>query len=178
MAFVKPLNLIYLPLLAATDVQKPGMVLHLENVGGVAQVDTCAANEQPFGVAYMTSADPLYRGPAGSPMAVTGHTNVYLTGVEVAIVREGIVRVPIHQTVIQGNITPGMLLSMTGANTAGHVRRHVPTALPGAYLAATIEARLEEAGTIVGVALESFTASATAGYINCLLRIAEQDFAS
>ena len=105
----------------------------------------------------------------------------FMTGVEIAIVREGIVRIPCHQTVVQGNILPGHILSMLGANTAGHVRRHVPGAAfaalgGGATTGALIIAHLEEAGTIVGVALETFVASATAGLITCLLRIAEQDF--
>lgn len=171
MAFVKPLNLLHLPLLAATAVNQAGLVLHLENVGGVAQVDICAAGEQPVGVAYMTTEDPLF-----DPNDL-GHAVQFMTGVEIAFVREGVVRIPCHQLVVQGNILPGHLLSMTGANTIGHVRRHVPTAIAGAYAAANMLTVLEEPGTIVAVALETFTASATAGLIRCLLRIAEQDFA-
>lgn len=181
MAFVKPLNLIYLPLIAGQDVQVPGLVLHLENVGGAPQVDDAAAGEDVFGVAYMTTVDPLYQGPVGSPMAVTGHTAVYLTGVEIAIVREGIVRVPVHQAGGQGNIIPGDLVSVLNANTTGYVRRHVPGAAfaalgGGATTGALIVAHLEEARCIVGVSLSSFTASATTGFIDVVLRIAEQDF--
>jgi len=175
MAFVKPLNLIHLPLLAATAVNAAGLVLHLENTAGVAEVDICAAGEQPFGVAYMTTEDPLF-----DPNDL-GHNVQFMTGVEIAVVREGIVRVPVDQALGQGNIVPGNLVSMLNANTAGMVRRHVPGAAfaalgGGATTGALIVAHLEEAGTIVGVSLEAFAASATTGFINVLLRIAEQDF--
>ena len=172
MAFVKPLNLIYLSLIAGVAVNKAGLVMHIENTAGVAEVDVAAAGEAVFAVAYMTSEDPLY------DPHITGHTVQFLTGVEIALVREGKVRVPVHQALGQGNIIPGDLVSVLNANTIGHVRRHVPTALPGGWNAATMVARLEEARSIVGVSYDAFTASATAGFINVLLRIVEVDFVS
>ena len=170
MAFVKPLNLIYLPLIAGVAVNKAGLVMHIENTAGVAEVDVAAAGEAAFAVAYMTSEDPLF-GPH-----ITGHTVQFLTGVEIALVREGKVRVPVHQALGQGNIIPGDLVSILNANTIGHVRRHVPTAIAGGYNAANMLLILEEPRTIVGVSYDAFTASATPGFINVLLRIVEVDF--
>ena len=175
MAFVKPLNLIYLPLIAGVAVNKPGLVMHIENTAGVAEVDVAAADEAVFAVAYMTSEDPLF------DPNITGHTVQFLTGVEVALIREGKVRVPVHQALGQGNIIPGDLVSILNANTIGHVRRHVPGAAfaalgGGATTGALIVAHLEEARSIVGVSYDPFTASATPGYINVLLRIAEVDY--
>ena len=172
MAFVKPLNLIYLPLLAATNVTVAGLVMHIENTAGVAEIDVAAAGEAVFAVAYMTSEDPLF------DPNITGHTVQFLTGVEIALIREGKVRVPVHQALGQGNIIPGDIVSILNANTAGMVRRHVPTALPGVWNAAAAVACLEEARCIVGISYDAFAASGTTGFINVLLRIAEVDFAS
>jgi len=177
MAFVKPLNLIHLPLVAGTDVQVAGLVLKIVNTGGVAECDETliAGSDTVFGVAYMTTEDPLF-----DPNDL-GHNVQFLTGVEIAIVREGVVRVPVHQALGQGNIVPGDLVSVFNSKTAGFVRRHVPSAAfaalgGGATTGALIVAHLEEARTIVGVSLSAFAASATTGFINVLLRITEVDY--
>jgi len=186
MAFVKPLNLIYRDLAVGFDVQKPGLVLTMLSNGHVRAVDVNGADdanvgmggvdgpEPTFGVAYMTTADPLFAGPAGSPNAVTGHTVAYLTGVEIAVVREGIVRVPYYLGVGQ-NIQIGDLVSTLNQNALwdGHVRNHAPTALPNVWNDDTVDAILEEANAIVGIALEAVTGAAAAGYVNVLLQIQE-----
>jgi len=180
MSFVKPLNLLYFTLHTGFDVQKPGLVLTLLNDGTVRAVDVNGADdakvgmgdtdgpEPTFAVAYMTSEDPLY-----DPHS-TNHSVQYLTGVEMAVVREGVVMVPYHLDLAFGAIAIGDLVSTLNQNILfdGHVRNHVPTALPNAYADGTTDTILEEANAIVGIALEAKAANTT-GYIKILLQIRE-----
>jgi len=176
MAFLKPLNLLWFDLVDTFDVQTAGLVLTLVNVGGVPKVravDVDAATPEPvFGVAYMTSEDPLY-----SPHT-TGHTTQYLTGVEIALIREGVVNVPYHQDLAFGGITVGNLVSTLNQNAAynGYVRNHNPTALPNAWNDDTVDGILEEPNQIVGIALESKAANTT-GMLKVLLQIRNIQYA-
>lgn len=173
MSFTKPLNLIYGTMNAANDVQVEGLVLSLETAGTLIP---CPAGGTPYGVAYMTTEDPQY-----NPNSIN-HSTQYLLGAEMAVVREGLVRVPYH-TAGGETISIGQIMSMLGANTAGYVRVHVPTALPGAYNAATLAARLEEQNCIVGIALEAKAANGQTGvsgatHLKVLLELKRTDFTS
>jgi len=173
MSFTKPLNLLYFTLNAANDVRVEGLVLSLEAAGTVIP---CLAGGTPIGVAYMTTEDPLY-----NPNAIN-HSTQYELGAEIAVVREGVVRVPYHTTGGEA-IAIGNYVSMLNANTAGYVRVHVPTALPVVYAAATMVLRLEEVNCIVGRALEVKGAAGKTGvggmtHLKILLDIKGVDFAS
>jgi len=173
MSFVKPLNLLWLSLNAANDVQREGLVLALEAAGTVIP---CVADGTPIGVAYMTTEDPLY-----NPSSIN-HSTQYALGMEIAIIREGLANVPYHIVGAGQNVTIGMLVSMLNANTSGYVTRHIATALPGVWAAATVEGCLEEMDSVVGIALEAKTVgkSGVAGATNMLvlLQIANVDYAS
>jgi hypothetical protein len=82
----------------------------------------------------------------------------YLSGVEVAYVREGIVEVAYHLTSDDANIGIGDIVSTKGANSAGTVKKHVPTAWPDTYAKTSAAAIINELGMIVGIALEAVTA--------------------
>ena len=172
MSFTKPLNLLYFNMNAASDVQIEGLVLSLEAAGTLI---ACPADGTPVGVAYMTTLDPNY-----TPTSIN-HSNLYELGAEMAVVREGVARVPYH-TVGGEVIAIGNVLSMLGANTAGYVRLHVPTALPVVWNAATMVLRLEETNSIVGKALDAKavgqTGVANETHVRVLLDIKEVDFAS
>ena len=173
MSFTKPLNLLYFTLNAANSVQVEGLVLGLEAAGTVIP---CPADGTPIGVAYMTTEDPLY-----NPNSIN-HSTQYLSGCEIAVVREGVVRVPYH-TVGGETIGIGDYVSMLNANTAGYVRVHVPTALPAVWNAATMVARLEEVNCIVGRALEAKGAAGQTGvsgatHLKVLLDIKGVDYDS
>ena len=149
MSFTKPLNLLYLPLSAVQDVQQRGLVLELQAAGTV--IAAPAVTGRPIGVAYMTTADPLFQGVAGTPHAVPGHLLAYQLGVEIGIVREGVVTVPKTAAAI----TCGDIVGMFNSGTAGQVATYTPGAWVGAVNAAQIKVNVERAATIVGVALES-----------------------
>ena len=173
MGFVKPLNLLYFAMNAAQSVTLNGMVLSLQAAGTVIR---CPAGGTPIGVAYMTTEDPLF-----DPNSIN-HTVQFLLGMEIAVVREGVADVPVH---LMGgeSIAIGNLLSMLNANTAGYARLHVPTALPVVWAAATVVTCLEEAETIVGIALDAMAVNVQTGVANIpgcrtLLQIADVDFTS
>lgn len=173
MSFTKPLNLLYFTLNAANDVQLEGLVLALEAAGTVVP---CPANGTPIAVAYMTTEDPLY-----NPNSIN-HSTQYQLGLEIACIREGVVRVPFHCAGGEA-VAIGNLVSMLNANTAGYVRVHVPTALPAVWNAATVMGVLEEEECIVGIALEAKAANGQTGvadvtHLKVLLQIADVDFAS
>lgn len=157
MAFLQPLKLLYYDLKDGTDVQARGTVLTLESTG---KVDTCQATERPFGVAYKTTEDPLY------DPDLTGHTSQYESGVEIAIVREGKVVVPYHTT--DAAISIGDIVGVKGTPTAGKVCKFDPTDYPSSYDASTLATIMDEQGYVVGIALESASASAT-GELEVLL---------
>ncbi|MHA1787125.1 MAG: hypothetical protein ACTSWU_02915 [Candidatus Thorarchaeota archaeon] len=158
MAFLQPLNLLYFDLKDGTSVSARGTVLTLESTG---KVDTCGATEMPIGVAYMTTRDPLY------DPDLTGHTSIYETGVEVAVVREGKVVVPYH-TNAGVAISIGDIVGVKGTPTAGKVCKFVPTSYPASYNATTLATIMDEQKYVVGIALEAASASAT-GEIEVLL---------
>ena len=172
MAFIKPLNLLYFDLNAAHDVQQPGEVMSLEAAGTI--LPCTGANPPIIGVAYMTTEDPLY------DPNVTGHTTQYLLGVEVGIVREGVVRVPYDTNTSAHAIAIGNLVAMTGragaTATAGYVDYYRPTAF------AANAAVMEENRYIVGIALSTADANAKTGdagkaaYVKVLLTLRDVEF--
>ena len=107
MALVKPEELLYYTLKSGVSIQKKGTPLHLE-AGPV--VDIAAADEPVFGVAAMTTEDPLNPG-------------TYLTGVPIAVIRTGVVEVPYNLSASDSDIAIGDLVGMKGANAAGYVKK-------------------------------------------------------
>jgi hypothetical protein len=142
MSLVKPINLLYGKLASGQYIDFKGAVLQLNATGTVQKA---AAGARPLGIALKTTEDPLNPG-------------TYLSGVEVAYVREGIVEVAYHLTSSDANIGVGDLVSTKGANSAGTVKKHVPTSWPGTYSNTTAATIINELGMIVGIALEAVTA--------------------
>ena len=173
MGFVKPLNLLYFAMNAAQSVTLNGMVLSLQAAGTLIR---CPAGGTPIGVAYMTTEDPLF-----DPNSIN-HVVQFLLGMEMGVIREGVADVPVH--LVGGEaIAITDVLSMLNANTAGYARVHVPTALPAVYAAATVMGCLEEAETIVGIALDAMAMNVQTGVNNIpgcrtLLQIADVDYDS
>jgi len=159
-SFIKPEYLFYLKLDPAVSVEKAGLCLKLASDG---EAELCAAGDRCVGVAFKSTEDPLNPG-------------TYLKGVEVALVREGVVYVQLPST--HSAISPGDRIK-TAAN--GYVDKFTDgdttTAWPTTYSAATAETItdeiigvIRESKQIVGLALESKAAN-TGGKLKVLLTL-------
>jgi len=117
-----------------------GYVLALASTGKVAK---CAANGAVYGVGYKSTKNP-----------VTGTAEA---NKQVAIIRapkQAYVQYAIQNT-DSADLAIGELVSMQGAAASGCVKRHVSTAWPGTYAAATAETIDDEHSRIVGISLEA-----------------------
>jgi len=161
MGFVKEPNLLYLKLDDAVAVEKPGLCLKLASDG---ELELCGAGDRCIGIAAMTTEDPLNPG-------------TYLKGVEIALVREGIVYLQLPAT--HSAISPGDRLATADD---GYVTKFTDgdtsTAWPDTYAKETAESItdeiisvIREEKSIVGIALEAKAENA-GGEIKALLTFA------
>lgn len=121
-----------------------GFVLKIEPATG--HVSLCDTAEAAFGVSYKSTKELV----AGVLTAVALR--------EVAVVQKG--RYAYVQYAIPSSgesIAIGDLVSVKGTTVPGAVIRHVSTAWPGTYAAATAETIEDEDIQIVGIAMEAVT---------------------
>lgn len=119
-----------------------GYVLMLANTGKVAKA---TAGSPAFGIGFTSTKDKV-------------------TGTAIANKQVGVVQSPRYAYVQYNNgggetIAINDLVSTKGANASGTVKKHVSTAWPATWAAATAETISDEDAQIVGIAQEAKSAS-------------------